>query len=240
LYDDTYLEDFNVRPIIGDRPLFANLGIAQVIQLLKDKKTGLISELIKKLSADGLIVHINPMQEYLQPEGDRYDMSPLEAIVRLFDFVDPSSIIVKEVGQGMGKKSLTALLQLPIAAVDFAASGGTNFALLELLRTREGNDHPLIPLVSVGHSAEEMVDMVNDIRMEIPEKMQCGQIIISGGIDHFLDGYYLMKKLQLPSVYGQAAGFLRHATGSYEDLQKYVMAQKDGLLLAYRFLHLKT
>lgn len=239
LYDDTHLKDFQVRQLIGSRPLFANLGIAQVIQLLHDGKAGLIAEMIRKLEADGLIVHINPMQEYLQPEGDRYRESPLETIKRLFDHVEPSSVIVKEVGQGMGKQSLASLLQLPLAAIDFAANGGTNFALLELMRTEKGEGHPLLPLASIGHSAEEMTDMVNEILSEAPEKIQCCQVIISGGIDNFLDGYYLMKKLQIPSLYGQASGFLKHALGSYEDLQKYILAQKDGLMLAHQFLHVK-
>lgn len=239
LHDDTYLKDFQVRHIIGDRPLFANLGIAQIIQLLNEGKAGLISDMLRKLEADGLIVHINPMQEYLQPEGDRYDASPLETIKRLFDHVAPSSVIVKEVGQGMGKRSLATLLQLPVAAIDFAANGGTNFALLELMRTKEGEEHPLLPLVSIGHSADEMTDIVNEILQEMPDKIECRQVIISGGIENFLDGYYLMEKLQLPSVYGQASGFLKHALGPYEELQQYILAQKDGLLLAHQFLHVK-
>ena len=69
--------------------------------------------------------------------------------------------------------------------------------------------------------------------------MRCRQIIISGGIGGFLDGFYLMKKLQTPSVYGQASGFLKHARGEYEELREYVAAQVRGLELAEAFLMLK-
>ena len=68
LYTNDTLEDFNVRHLIGDDlPLFANLGIAQVEQLVESNKLYLITELLDKLQADGLIIHVNPMQEWLQP-----------------------------------------------------------------------------------------------------------------------------------------------------------------------------
>ena len=55
--DDSYFEDFNMRDIIGEHlPLWANLGIAQVEELLTRKKISKASDLVKKLRADGLIV----------------------------------------------------------------------------------------------------------------------------------------------------------------------------------------
>jgi isopentenyl-diphosphate delta-isomerase len=239
LYDDTYLQDFQLRKIIGGQPLYANLGIAQIITLIKEEKIRLITELLQKLEADGLIVHINPLQEWLQPEGDRYFMSPLDAIQRLLEKMPSSKIIVKEVGQGMGIKSLESLLTLPLAAVDFAASGGTNFALLELLRQEAGHEHELKPLACVGHSAFEMVEMVNSIKDELTDKILCEEVIISGGIRDFLDGYYLINKCKISAVYGQASGFLKYAMGSYEELYDYVSKQKQGLLIANTFLRIK-
>jgi isopentenyl-diphosphate delta-isomerase len=64
-------------------------------------------------------------------------------------------------------------------------------------------------------------------------------LIISGGIQDFLDGYYLIKKSTIPAVYGQASGFLKHARGDYKDLQTFVAAQIHGLELATSFLHLR-
>ena len=111
LYSDEYLSDFDIRHLVGNQPLYANLGIAQVEELVNNNKTELIISLIDKLKADGLIIHVNPLQEWLQPEGDRYYDSPIETIERLCNKVD-LSIIVKEVGQGFGPKSLNALLKL--------------------------------------------------------------------------------------------------------------------------------
>jgi isopentenyl-diphosphate Delta-isomerase len=239
LTEDTYLPDFDVRKYIGEQPLYANLGIAQVEVLLLQNKTHLISQLIDKLQADGLILHINPMQEWLQPEGDRYTLPPLTTILRLIEKLPNMSLIVKEVGQGMGKESLRELFQLPLTAVDFAASGGTNFALLELLRSDAQAQAHYQNLAYIGHTAEEMVGFTNQILSEIGDKRQCHQVIISGGVKDFLDGYYLTQKSQLPALYGQASAFLKYAQKSYEELQEFAQRQTQGLLLASKFLKIR-
>ncbi len=239
LYDDEYLDDFNVRPLIGDHlPLYANLGVAQVEQLIERNELRRIPELLEKLSADGLIIHVNPLQEWLQPEGDRFKKPPLETISEVLEKLD-ISIVVKEVGQGMGYRSLKALLQLPLAAIDFAANGGTNFARLELLRSDKTKQEVYSQLAYVGHSAEEMVNISNQLIEELGSRRLCNQIIISGGIKRFLDGYYLISKLNIACVYGQASSFLKHARGSYEELYQYVDAQVQGLELARAFLVIK-
>ena len=69
--------------------------------------------------------------------------------------------------------------------------------------------------------------------------MLCKQVIISGGIKNFLDGYYLINKLALPCIYGQASAFLKEARGSYEELYAYIDAQIQGLELANAFLRVK-
>ena len=141
--DDTYFEDFNMRAIIGDDlPLWANLGIAQIEELVGKKQEDKAAELVEKLRADGLIIHVNPMQEWFQPEGDILTCPPLDTIKRFLDsFSVP--VIVKEVGQGMGPESLRELLQLPLQAIEFAAFGGTNFARVELLGTKRPAGHSL-------------------------------------------------------------------------------------------------
>lgn len=239
LRSDEYLKDFAVRKQLGDSlPLYANLGIAQLEQLLDNDETYLIDNLLDKLSADGLIIHINPLQEWLQPEGDRFLYPPIETIMRLLDIVQ-YPIIIKEVGQGFGYHSLKTLLQLPIAALDFAANGGTNFAKLELLRSDENLQNIFDPVAHVGHTAADMVNMTNDLLEELGDKVRCKQIIISGGIKTFLDGYYLTQKLNTPSIYGQASGFLKHAMDDYETLYNYVDAQVQGLELANAFLKVR-
>ncbi len=239
LYSDEYLKDFSVRNLIGDdNPLYANLGIAQLEQLIAQNELYRVHQLLDKLAADGLIIHINPFQEWMQPEGDVYQRSPLETISTILEKVD-TPIIVKEVGQGMGYKSLKALLQLPLAAVDFAASGGTNFSMLELLRSDAEKLAAYTNLAQVGHSAEEMVELTNNVKTELGDKMLCQQIIISGGVKDFLDGYYLINKINCQAIYGQASGFLKHAQGDYETLYQHVERQIEGLKLAKAYLTIK-
>ncbi len=236
LFSNEYLTDFDVRPILGNEcPLYANLGIAQVEQLVAKKETGRIIDLVEKLRADGLIIHVNPLQEFMQPEGDKIRVSPIETIEAILATLDVR-LIVKEVGQGFGKGSLSRLLQLPLEAIDFAASGGTNFALLELLRDDVANHQTLLPLTKVGHTSAQMVTLTNQIVAEAGGQVQCKQIIVSGGIHSFLDGYYLTKKLTLPAIYGQASGFLKFAMQDYEYLRSHLIKHISGLRVANAYL----
>ena len=238
LFSDEFLGDFAVRKHIGDQPLFANLGIAQLENLIAENGLWRIKEMLKKLEADGLIVHVNPLQEAMQPEGDVFKKSPIETINTLLDKLD-NPLIVKEVGQGFGPESLRSLLQLPLAAIEFAAAGGTNFAKLELLRDLPEKQAIFKGIAAVGHSAEEMVFWVNQLLAELGEKVKAHHLIISGGVQDFLDGYYLTQRSAMPAVYGQASAFLRHAQGDYDSLQTHVQAQVRGLELANAFLRLK-
>lgn len=239
LEGDTYFKDFNLRPVLGDdRPFFANLGIAQVEQELANKSVKRIEELIKRLEADGLIIHVNPLQEWLQPEGDKISKPPIDTIRALLDKVK-FKIIVKEVGQGMGYESLKALFQLPIAAVDFAAHGGTNFSKVELLRSNKQQQTLFNEVAHIGHSATEMVELSNQVLKELDSKALCKEVIISGGVKSFLDGHYLMESLSCRSIYGQGSAMLERARNSYDELQEYVAGQIKGLELAKAYLRVK-
>lgn len=239
LDDDKYLPDFDMRDVIGDDlPLFANLGINQLENMIRDRQMDKLSALVSKLRADGLMIHVNPFQEWFQPEGDRLQKSALESVQALLEVAD-FPVVVKEVGQGMGYQSLRELLRLPLAAIEFAAFGGTNFALVELLRSDPSQKELFEPLSKVGHDAPQMVNMINDIVQNETGSIRCRQLIISGGIKSFLDGYYLINKSALPAIYGQASGFLKHARGEYSELQTYMQHQVKGLQLAYAFLRIR-
>ncbi len=235
--DDTYFEDFNMRDVIGETlPLWANLGIAQVEELVGNRQVPQATELVKRLRADGLIVHVNPMQEWFQPEGDILKAPPVDTIRRLLDHF-PFPVIVKEVGQGMGPGSLKVLLQMPLQAIEFAAFGGTNFAKVELLRDENGNRDLYEPLSMIGEDVFSMLDYVTEIVSG--EKPLCKELIISGGVTNFLDGYYLVKKSPLPAVYGMASTFLKYAREDYDTLRDYVESQVRGLEMAYAYLSIR-
>ena len=183
LTSDEYLSDFYVKTLMPDMPLFANLGIAQCEQLITSGKTPLIKDLISKLDADGLIIHVNPFQEWLQLEGDRFNNPPIDTICHILIF-PALPIIVKEVGQGMGIRSLN-VVEITLAAVEFAANGGTNFAKLELLRSSAKKKQLYAELANVGHSADEMVQFTNQLITDANINTNCKEIIISGGINSF-------------------------------------------------------
>lgn len=233
------LEDFDVRELMGpDLPLFANLGIAQIEKLLRGKATDRITELVHKLRADGLIVHVNPLQEWLQPEGDRFMSPPLETLQQLLDEID-FPLIVKEVGQGMGPESILAILKLPVAALELAAHGGTNFSRLELLRATDSDRDTYNAIAHIGHGIGDMIGWINQMKTEHGKILQCNQVIVSGGVKDFLDGYYWTAKLQLPSVYGQASAFLKHAKESQEAIDQFIRQQIKGIQMARAFLKVK-
>jgi isopentenyl-diphosphate delta-isomerase len=228
LDSDLFFHDFNLRPILGSElPLYANLGIAQIEQLLAGNNHHKITDLIARLDADGLIVHINPLQEWFQPEGDRLKSSPIETLTKLCAVIN-TKLIVKEVGQGLGPKSLKALLDLPIDAIELAAFGGTNFTKLEQLRGK--NLENFSSFAKVGHTAIEMISFLNSLALE-NVNYRNKEIIISGGVEGILDGFHLLEKLNFNSVIGQAKNFLKHAE-DYEDLKKFTATQVNGLKLA--------
>ncbi len=257
-----YWEDFNLRPLLGEKaPFFANLGIAQIEQLLDTGDISKLQNLVQGLDADGLIIHINPLQEWFQPEGDRLKYAPIDTLEKLLNEIK-FPLIVKEVGQGMGPRSLEALIKMPLAAIEFGAFGGTNFSLLEKLRmhsnhqkleddlffksreemTREG-------LVRVGHTAEEMVQFCLSIMNRLGENALCRNFIASGGIQDTLAGYRLVKQFENnvhstqgarpEMVFGMARAFLLHATDEYEHLKTFCESFIETYEMAENFLDVR-
>lgn len=237
LRDDSRLSDFSMRQHIGDQPLYANLGIAQIQELQQDNQLNLIPQMVTKLQADGLIIHINPLQEWMQPEGDRYYTAPIDTVKHCLDKLD-MPIIVKEVGQGMGPRSLAALLALPVEAVDYGAHGGTNFSMLELARASEQHLDTFRPVTRIGHSAEDMNTYVNAF-IDQGKTVNAKKIIISGGVKTFLDGYYHINTVKMPAIYAQASAMLKYALKGYEPICDYIESQIEGLLMATSLLTIK-
>ncbi len=221
--------DFNMRKIIGNQPFYANLGIAQIEQLAEKNELNKVTELINKLQADGIFIHINPLQEAFQPEGDKFKSPPIVTLKKLINKTN-TNIFVKEVGQGFGPKSIEELIKLPIKGIEFAAFGGTNFSKLELLRSNYEN-----PMACVGQSIEDMITFVNQ-NIGLSKKKE---IIISGGINSYLDGYYYINKINAKAVYGQAFSMMKYATKNYKTLQTHIQKEIEGLELAYSFLKVK-
>jgi isopentenyl-diphosphate Delta-isomerase len=126
------LDDPSLLPTYrGDaRPplLLANLGAAQLAD------PGRAPALVELLEADGLSIHLNPIQEAVQPEGEPAFGRTLERIAATVGRLAPLPVVVKEVGFGMDGEDVALLAEAGVAAVDVAGAGGTNWALVEGLR----------------------------------------------------------------------------------------------------------
>lgn len=104
--------------------LLANLGVVGL-------DAGSAARLVDLVGADGLSVHLNPVQEAVQPEGEPHFADALDRIAAAVDALAPLPVIVKEVGFGMDPDDVAALAATGIAAVDVAGAGGTNWATIE-------------------------------------------------------------------------------------------------------------
>ncbi len=234
LEDPAALADFDVRDLMPGRPLYANLGVAQVEELLGQGQLGRVHKLVEALRADGLVIHVNPLQEWYQPGGDVFRASPLETVTRFLEEA-PYPVMVKEVGHGMGPASLRALMALPLAAIEFAAFGGTNFSVLE--SRRSGGDKPR-DLALVGHTAQEMAGFVREI-LASGAPVRCRSFIVSGGVADALQGLHLLQQLPAGNLFGMAQGVLRHAQGDYAELRAWLTHQSDMYAMAAGFLRAK-
>jgi isopentenyl-diphosphate delta-isomerase len=131
LTDKNACQEWHVlRKKYPDMCLFANLGIAQVITA----KNNDIIRLTDALMANGLIIHCNPLQECIQPEGTPNFKGAWQAIENLVKNLD-LPIIIKETGCGFSKPTMQRLFELGIAAVDVSGAGGTHWGRIETHRT---------------------------------------------------------------------------------------------------------
>jgi len=121
------LETFDVRSVAPDVPLFANLG---AVQLNKGYGVDDCRRLVDMLQADALVLHLNPLQEALQPEGDtcfRGLFGKIETVCR--DLSVP--VVIKEVGWGIDADLVRAFFDAGAAAIDVAGAGGTSWSEVE-------------------------------------------------------------------------------------------------------------
>jgi isopentenyl-diphosphate delta-isomerase len=238
---DEFFKDFHLRAIAGDDVvIFANFGVAQIEEYLSNGKIDQLGEILKRLEVDGVFVHINPLQEWFQSEGDRWFRSPIEIITEFKESLAGSGLFigVKEVGQGMGPLSLGALWKLELDVIEFAAFGGTNFSKLEALRDAKSSKLKELKrpdgLCFVGHSAQEMVRHVNCLMKE--SEVVAPRVIVSGGVHSSLVGFYLLENLKVAGAFGMAKPFLEHASKDIDSLYAFVEGELEQYRMAKTFL----
>jgi len=139
LENDKYSHTYEIiRKNAKTAPLLGNLGAADIVKL---KSIEPIQNLIKIIDAYAFVVHLNPLQELLQPEGSpifRGLIKSLKILTREIDI----PIIVKEVGAGISGRAAIKLLETGVKGIDVAGAGGTSWAGIEMLRNKsQVNDY---------------------------------------------------------------------------------------------------
>ncbi len=146
LEDTRYHSTFSiVRDAAPSIPVVGNIGAAEVAFLGASEKIGKLASLIR---ADGFAVHLNPLQEFLQPEGSPKFRGVLDGI-RLLVRELPIPVIVKEVGAGLSAEVIGRLLEAGVRHIDVAGAGGTSWAGVEILR-RKGTKEAVLPFWNWG------------------------------------------------------------------------------------------
>ncbi|MBV8530175.1 MAG: type 2 isopentenyl-diphosphate Delta-isomerase, partial [Candidatus Eremiobacteraeota bacterium] len=162
------------------------------------------------LRADALVLHLNPLQEALQPEGDTCFSGLVERIARLCQQAE-FPVVVKEVGWGIAARDVRTLFDAGVAAVDLAGAGGTSWSEVE----RHRNAEPWRANVAGAFAAWGIptAQCLVDARKTAPG----GTLIASGGIRPGLD---VPKALALGAdVVGLAGPFLRAANEGLDALR---------------------
>lgn len=133
------MQTFQVRDVAPDILLLANLGAVQLNDGFGPKEC---RQLVDAIGANGLILHLNPLQEAVQPEGDRNWRGLLPKISQVCDGLDVP-VIVKETGCGISGELAAQLQRAGVAAVDVAGLGGTSWALIESMRASDPHQRVL-------------------------------------------------------------------------------------------------
>lgn len=177
LEDESLTDTFSVvRKKAPNAFICSNIGGAQLIGGLEIKK---INKLIDSIKADAIIVHLNPLQELMQPEGDRNFKGILKGIEQLVKDSD-RPIIVKETGAGISEHTAKQLLNAGVKVLDVAGAGGTSWAKVENFRSSN---------VNANHQFDEWGIPTTDCLRQLSklEWERSFEIIASGGIRSAFD-----------------------------------------------------
>jgi isopentenyl-diphosphate delta-isomerase len=162
---------FQVRDVAPDILLLANLG---AVQLNYGYGTEQCRRAVAMIGADGLIFHLNVLQEAVQPEGNRNFKGLTEKIAAVCRDLEVP-VIAKEVGNGISVEVALRLQRAGVRAIDVAGKGGTSWSAVEAQRAAKMGRRPDTAFADWGIPTEEALISV---RQALPEI----QLIASGGI----------------------------------------------------------
>lgn len=203
-------DTFNVRSLAPDILLFANIG---AVQLNYSYGVDQCRRVVDICQADALILHLNPLQECIQPNGDTNFRGLLDKIEFVCNKM-PVPVIVKEVGNGISAAMAQKLIEAGVSAIDVAGAGGTSWAKVESERAKNAHQHQLgQTFADWGLPTAECITSIRAFNSEIP-------LIASGGLRNGLD---VAKAIALGAdISGLALPFLQAASQSVEAVDALV------------------
>ncbi len=196
---------FQVRGVAPDILLLANLG---AVQLNYQYSVDQCRRVVDMIEADGLILHLNPLQEALQPEGDTQFKGLLKKIEKVCREVGVP-VIAKEVGWGISEKAARQLAEAGVSAIDVAGAGGTSWSQVEMYRIQDVN-RARVAAAFRGWGIPT-ADSIQMVRRGAPELLT----IASGGL---ADGIDIAKCIALGARLGGMAGYFLKVADDFEEL----------------------
>jgi isopentenyl-diphosphate delta-isomerase len=212
--DPSLVGFFQVRKFAPDVLLFANVGLVQLNYGFGIRE---MRRCVEMIEADALVVHLNPIQEVIQPEGDRnFDglLQKLEKVVKELDV----PVIAKEVGFGLSYDVAKRLYSVGVKIYDSAGWGGTNWALVEGMRGKADKNLSILFSDWGIPTADSVIDLVR-----LRKDMGDGEISVigSGGIRTGID---IAKVIGLGAdLAGIAAPFAKAALLSYDKVEELII-----------------
>lgn len=213
-------DSYQVRDVAPDILLLANVGAVQLNYGFGARECRAAVEMI---GADALALHLNPLQEAIQPEGQTNFANLLEKISEICAAL-PVPVIVKEVGNGISGEVAAQLLATGVAGIDVAGAGGTSWARVELHRQKDRRRQETAEVFGEwGIPTAESIEMVRAVGAEIT-------LIASGGIRNGVDA---AKAIALGAdAFGLAGPLVEPAVASSEAVEAALSAIIEQLRVA--------
>lgn len=207
---------FALRDIAPTVPIVGNIGAVQL-----NHGFGIVecAEAVDAIQADGLYLHLNPLQEVIQPEGD-VDFSGLAEKIGDIAAALPVPVLLKEIGCGLSVRDIQLALDAGVRHFDVAGRGGTSWSRIEYHRREHDADDLGLIFQDWGLTT---VEALQDAHTYLTTADRNATLIASGGIRNGID---MAKSLILGAdLCGVAAPLLKAAQISQDAvvavIQKY-------------------
>ena len=168
---------YQVRRVAPHIPLLANLG---AVQLNYGFGVDQCRRAVEMIEADALILHLNPLQEAVQPEGNvnfKGLLNRIEEVCRTLDV----PVVVKEVGNGIGGHDARRLFECGVRVIDVAGAGGTSWSEVE--RFRQPSDQGRRVAGAFADWGLPTTECIREVRAALPEATIVGSGGVRSGVD---------------------------------------------------------